>query len=432
MTEKRFARPLMLGSMLMAGGLVGQIAHAETYQEVKVIGAALVPEDDIRLTCGDLRGVYLEEPDLRAVEDCLMSTGVFTAVAVQAAGEALVIDVTEVEQKPGRIEGVLSYDTDRSLTATLSYEQYNLWPDTFVAAHVDISRDVESYDASLYRRNAFGEGLHFGLDALVEHSDYHDLDFAMSRRKIEGSLTYAPTAAHSFEAGLGYRSHSLYGLKPGASDLLSRERGQIDAPYLRLRYEYKTTLDQDETGIHLQLEQMLWNLGTSDLVSNTQADVNLRHNLTQDYALLMGLKLGHVSGLKGNNTTALDRFFPGGDSFRGFAPRGVGPVDGQGAHRSHLGGNHYMIASVELQRDLKPLWGHELRGGAFVDVGTAWGLDDDLRGKIDDSKRRRSAVGLSLTFDVAQTPVSLYVAHPLEHQPYDRLQTFGLSVNFSF
>ncbi|MEH6775043.1 MAG: hypothetical protein V7668_14045, partial [Cereibacter changlensis] len=63
-----------------------------------------MPKDDIRLTCGDLAGIALDEAQLRSVEDCLMSTGVFESVVVAGRGEALVIEVVELESRPGRVD----------------------------------------------------------------------------------------------------------------------------------------------------------------------------------------------------------------------------------------------------------------------------------------------------------------------------------------
>lgn len=44
----------------------------------------------------------------------------------------------------------------------------------------------------------------------------------------------------------------------------------------------------------------------------------------------------------------------------------------------------------------------------------------------------RSSSGLSLTFDVAEIPVSLYLAKPLRKQSGDETQAFGLSFSARF
>lgn len=141
--------------------------------------------------------------------------------------------------------------------------------------------------------------------------------------------------------------------------------------------------------------------------------------------LMFGLRGGTVFGLSGNSPRAIERFFIGGEDFRGFAARGVGPADGG----EMLGGDHFLIGSVEARRDLGRAFGTDFRGGVFVDIGSVWGLGPDPRARSLDDWRTRSSVGLSLTFDIDKTPVSLYVAEPLDRQPHDDRQSFGITIS---
>ncbi|MFN8681478.1 BamA/TamA family outer membrane protein [Paracoccus sp. P2] len=419
-------RPKTLVNAALLLGALALPAAARIYERVEVRGAAFIPPDDIRRTCGALEEIPLEAAELAEVERCLMSTGVFERVSVTGQGDALVIDVTEVEQRPGRIEAAIAWVNDRSLTGTLSYEQYNLLPDTFSAVHGDFSRDAKSFDIGLYRPDAFGPGLHFGIDILGQRSNFSDLAFSVRSHQAEFYLAATPTEATRIEYGIGWRDHRLFGLDADASPLLYQEQGQIEAPFLRLGFSHG---DKGKAGgLFLRFEQFLWNLGTSRPTSETRLELASRHVLGRGTLLMLGLDGGMVAGLSGNDTTALDRVFPGGDSFRGFAPRGIGPADGD----DFLGGNRHLVVSAEVQRDLGKAMGVAFRGGIFADIGSVWGLDDTLGGRIDDDAHIRSSIGLSLTFDIAQTPVSLYAAVPVRHQPQDERQVFGLSVNARF
>lgn len=421
LSRTSLAATLLLGALTLP-------AAARVYDRVEVRGAEFVPQDDIRRACGALDGIALEAADLAGVERCLMSTGVFERVSVSGQGDALVIDVTEVEQRPGRIEAAISWVNDRSLTGSLSYEQYNLLPDTFAAVHGDFSRDAKSFDISLYRADAFRPGLHFGIDILGQRSNFSDLAFSMRSHQAEFYLAATPDEATRIEYGIGWRDHRLFGLDADASPLLQREQGQLDAPFLRLGFSHGDRAGGKTGGLFVQFEQFLWNLGTSSPISETRLELDARHVLAGGTVLMLGLDGGIVAGLSGNDTTALDRVFPGGDSFRGFAPRGIGPADGD----DFLGGNRHLILSAEVQHELGKVMGTALRGGIFADLGSVWGLDDTLGGRIDDKAHIRSSIGLSLTFDVASTPVSLYAAVPVRHQPQDERQVFGLSVNARF
>lgn len=402
-------------------------SSADVYDRVTVRGAELIPEEDIRKTCGELQGIYIDEAEMRAVEECLMSTAVFERVSISGEGKELVIDVTEIEQRPGRIDAGISWVNDRSLTGTLSYEQFNLIPDSFTAIHGDFSRDVESFDMNFYRPEAFGPKLHFGIDLTGENADYRDLSFSVRNRQAEAYLAWTPRQHLRIEYGLGYRDHRLYDVNASASRLLLRDRGQQDAPFLRFGLTYRDA-EADRQGWFVRVEQFLWNISTASPVSESRVELGSTLKASGQTDLMLRLGAGLVAGLSGNDTTALDRLFPGGDSFRGFAPRGIGPAD-QG---DMLGGNRYLIASAELQRDLGKIAGQHLRGGAFIDIGSVWDLDDDLDGRIDDSSHIRSSIGLTLSMTIGETPVSVYAATPLSRQPQDKRQNFGLMVSANF
>lgn len=407
--------------------LVPATAQARVYEVVTVRGADLIPEDDIRQTCAAEPGAYIEDIEFPAIEDCLMSTAVFEAVSVTREGDALVITVTEIEQQPGRIEGAVSHVSDSGLTASLTYEQYNLIPDTFTAAHLDISRDDRRLSASLYRPDQWGDALDLGVDMQAMRTKYRDLTFRTQSIQAEVYVAWTPSDQVRAEYGVGLRNHRMFDVQRDASPLLQSETGRVTAPFLRGSLTWTSATDDTtpRPTYSARLDQHLWNLGTGEALSETRVELTGEHPLGAKTDLVLGLRGGTVVGLSGNSPRAIDRFFIGGEDFRGFAARGVGPADG----RDMLGGDHFLIGSLELRRDLGEVFGTDLRGGVFVDVGSVWGLNGNPGGRIDSDWITRSSVGLSLTFDIDKTPVSLYVAEPLDRQPGDDRQSFGITIS---
>ena len=145
-----------------------------------------------------------------------------------------------------------------------------------------------------------------------------------------------------------------------------------------------------------------------------------------------------------------DRFFLGGDSFRGFAFAGLGPRDQSrtpgGARRDDaLGGNMFAIARAEVSFPLGLPEEFGIFGGAFVDVGTLWSLDDTVtsqrRGNgrrvagnvtVDDGADLRASAGLILFIDSAFGPLKLTFATPLVDEAGDEKEFFRLSVGTRF
>lgn len=428
--KNTFSRlPLLLSLAAVAAALSTVTAKARVYPAVEVRGATFIPEQDIRMTCGVEAGIDYLDLELRAIEDCLMSTGVFEAVSLYPDGDTLVIDVIELDTRPGRAEGTLAYASQDGVIASLSFERYNLLPKTYGAVRFDLNEEVRRFDGRLYRADAFGEQLDLGFDIIGERAEYDDRSYAQEGLRAEPFLAWTPHERARLEAGIGYRDHRMYDVEADASALLAREQTDgIAAPYLRLGASYTSADDDGPLGYRVRFDQYFWNLFSDDPLSDTRLDIEAQLALARRTYLLLGVNGGVLTGLAGNDTRAVDRYFPGADTFRGFAPRGTGPRDRGDA----LGGNRFLVASLEVQREFTEPFPRPVRGGVFMDVGSAWGLDDTLGGGIDDSWRTRSSIGVSIAFDLGETPVSLYVARPLRSQPGDDWQAIGLSISASF
>lgn len=389
-------------------------AAAHTYDRIEVRGAKLIPEDDIRNTCAVEPG-FMDEIDLQAIDDCLMSTAVFEDVRLIPEGDTLVIDVTEIEQRPGRIEGDVSYVSDRGLTVGLSYEQYNLIPNTFTALRFDVGAEDQALEASLYHADMWGEDLDFGIHVRGLRTDYDDQAYDAQSIRIEPYVAWTPSDALRGELGVGWRSHRQFDAEDA---FLLAEEGRVDAAYLRASLVWSVPREDALPAFRARLDHYLWNLGTSDTLAETRARLTFRHAFGGT-ELVLGLNGGAVYG---GETRAIDRFHIGGEDFRGFAARGLGPETGGDL----LGGDRYLIGSVEVQRDLGQAFDQTFRGGVFFDIGSVWGVDG---AGIDDGWHTRSSIGLSLNIEIGPTPVSIYVAEPLVYREGDDRQQIGLRIS---
>lgn len=415
-------------AIFLCGLLAATAGRARVYDTVEVRGAKTIPEADIKATCGELTGIDLDTVQMQSVEDCLMYTGVFESVSLREEGDLLVIDVVEIEDHPGRVDVGIAWVNDRGLTGTLGYHQFNLIPDTFTSAQIDYSSHIRSYDLSLYRPDAFSPHLGFGLALSGYRSDFDELAFSKRNTQIEAYIAWTGIEGLRLDAGIGYRSHRMFDLDTDASALLQLEKGEVEAPFLHFVLRYEAGKAEDARDYRLRFDQYFWNLKSGRAISESRLDAGLRQRLAAGTDLHLDLRGGIVSSLSDSDTTALDRMFIGGEGFRGFAPRGVGPADGDDL----LGADRFITASVEVQHELGTAFDRTFRGGVFVDFGSAWSLENTLGGAIDDDAHFRSTIGVSLVFDLGGVPVSIYAATPLKHQPQDDRQVLGLSVAATF
>lgn len=427
-----------LGFGLMSAGMISISSGAssqsvQVFDTVEVRGAEFIPEQDIQMTCGAVPDVPYLELELRAIEECLMSTAVFESVALFPEGNTLVIEVQELNTRPGRVEASLSYASQDGLIGGLFFERYNLLPDTYGSARLEYNEDVKRSEGQLYHVDFIGETVDLGIRLGWEELSFEDDAFTQEAYQAEAYLAWAPNERLRLEAGVGYRNYRLFDVDPAASALLQAEQTSgIDTPYLRFTLA-QSSLDDGDTGwdvpeYSFSLDHFLWNLGTEDALSDLRLETRAYFPLTSDLRILVNLDAGSVSNVSGGATRVMDRFAPGADRFRGFAPRGIGPRDNGNA----LGGQHYFVSTIEVQRNLQDLFDKPLTGGAFYQAGGAWGLENTLNGTIDDGFHQRSSVGLSLSFELGQSPVSVFVAFPIEKQDGDKEEVFGLSLTTRF
>ncbi len=76
-----------------------------------------------------------------------------------------------------------------------------------------------------------------------------------------------------------------------------------------------------------------------------------------------------------------------------------------------------------------------IKGGAFIDVGSVWGLDDTAGSgglAVDDSMKLRSAAGVSLLWDTALGPLRFNFSKALRKESYDKEQSFDLTISTKF
>lgn len=428
-------RKLLLASALAfsaASLAFAPALNARTYSAIEVRGAEFIPEENIVAACEVAPEVDYSAADLGLIRDCLMSSGQFRSVQVAGEGDTLVIAVSELNDRPGSVSVGLAYDSRDGVVGNLYFERYNLFPGTFGAIDLQISKESRSLQTYLFTKEAFG-GLDFGIDTQLLRTDYDNQGFDSRRALIEPYLGHTFDEGLRVEFGIGYRRDEMTDITPGSSALFANEAGVVDAPYARIGFRYSTNpLEQGASemvsGVALSVDQYFWGLGTDNRISETRVEAESRFALSERNALLIGFQGGVVNAEGDGSSRAVDRFFIGGADFRGFAPRGIGPKDGD----YFVGANNYFVSSIEVQRDIDQILGTPTKIGLFADVGSAWSLDDTLGGAIDDDRKIRSSVGVSMTLEVGSVPVSLYVAKPLDHEATDDEQNFGLSISTSF
>jgi outer membrane protein insertion porin family len=186
------------------------------------------------------------------------------------------------------------------------------------------------------------------------------------------------------------------------------------------------------------LRQDFAGLGGDVNYVKTELDATAYYGITPDWIVSVSGSAGYVSGWNGDAVRINDRFFKGGNSFRGFENAGMGPRDL--TTNDALGGNFYAVGSVELTlpNGLPEQYG--IRTSLFADVGTLGVLDDrytigsnGLRDPaIADDLSLRASAGLSVHWRSPMGPIRFDFSQILSEEEYDRTENFRFSTSTQF
>lgn len=170
----------------------------------------------------------------------------------------------------------------------------------------------------------------------------------------------------------------------------------------------------------------------------TEIDGAWYYGITPSWIVSVQGSTGYVSGWGGDPIRINDRFFKGGNSFRGFETAGMGPRDL--TTRDALGGNFYAIGTVELTLPNMLPEEYGIRTSLFADVGTLGLLDNrytiNANGtpntQIVDELALRAAAGLSVHWRSPMGPIRFDISKILVREDYDRTESFRFSTSTQF
>ena len=166
-----------------------------------------------------------------------------------------------------------------------------------------------------------------------------------------------------------------------------------------------------------------------------EASVVVDAGLREEVTLRASIRGGMLNYTKGSSRT-IDRVSLLGDYLRGFEPDGVGPRQyTAGTHDNALGGNMFLVGSLEAEFPLGLPDEYGITGGAFYDIANVWSVGASAGGAGDllyNGGSFRHVVGLSIFWETPIGPLQFDFAKALKKEARDREQFFNLSIRSEF
>jgi len=375
--------------------------------------------------------------------------GFFRTVDVQtepgSAPDRVVLKTTVAEQSTGQISFGLGFSTSENISGEVSITERNLLGrGQFLRARARISGASQLYDLSFTEPRFLDRDVAVGFDLYRRETNDQDTSSFDTRNTGFSPRLSFPLGRYS-RLSTRYRisKDEIIDVPFDASPLIRNDISDNITSSLgyTVTYDRRNDIIEPSSGYLLTLDQDFAGLGGDTRYVRTEASAKAYSRLISDEVIgSVELAGGAIVGFGGYEPNISDRFFLGGDSFRGFENSGLGPEDS--FTDDSLGGKYYGIVRTEVTFPLPLPEEYGLAGGFFADAGTVWGLDNTtytdpaINGgnpvTVDDGFELRASVGASIFWQSPFGPVRVNFAVPVLEEDGDDDEFFRFSAGTRF
>jgi outer membrane protein insertion porin family len=357
------------------------------------------------------------------------------------------VTVAVTEQSTGSLQLGLGYSSQSNLVGEFSYTEQNLFgKGQYLKAAITLSQITKEYTAAFTEPWFLDRPLNAGVNLFKASTNYQQATYQSDTTGGTMSLNF-PVSEYSF-VGLNY-TYEIAQVSPyaGAPLEILLAAGSTYGSIFGYSYSYNTLDDarKPTKGFATSFSQGFSGFGGNLKFIKTSASFAGYQSMFADNVVTsLTINSGYITGYDGKLVPINQRFFEGGDTFRGFKLAGIGPRDidapiDQGA----LGGNVFAIGTLaaRLPTVVPESWGINL--GVFTDFGTLGRVDNIIRtctpntasgqGTCDkDNLAFRATAGISFQWRSPFGPIQIDLALPYIKTSYDRPQIIHFSTATGF
>jgi len=405
-------------------------------ERIEISGNNRTRDEVIRREMRLAEGDAFNTSKVRLSRRRIQNLGYFEKVEVNnvpgSAPDRTVIKVEVEERSTGQLTLGAGFSTDEGVLGSVSIRETNfLGRGQDVAAAFTLSQRTQEIDLSFTEPYFLDRNLAAGIDAFRISRDF-DEEGSFQQRSTGGRVRTGYEIAEFFRQSWSYtlKADSIRNVGTAASPVIQREEGDSLRSVIGQALVYDTRDDRfDPTeGYIVKLETDFAGLGGSErFVRGTLQGAKHYTPFEEITVSLLG-EAGHVQGI-GRDVGLADRFFRGGDNFRGFSFGGIGPRDRD--TDDALGANTYYVVTAEVAFPIGLPREMGVRGRVFTDVGSAFGIDasDPV---ILDKKSLRLSAGVGVSWQSPFGPVRVDLGIPLIKEDFDNREIFRFNFGTRF
>ena len=315
----------------------------------------------------------------------------------RAEDDLLDLEVQLRERSTGQFSAGLGFSSVEDVIFTASVVQNNLFGrGQSVSVNAYLGGISQDFSLSFREPWLYGRPISLGASVFNRAEDFQTFD--VDRTGASLSLGRAIGEFARISAAYRYEVLDISNLSDNASELLQQSQGKSTTSSVTpsiLRDSRDNVFNPSEGSVN-SFEIQLAGLGGDNRYYKAIGNTTWYFALPAEMTGFVRGRFGFGDGFGDKVLPASERFFLGGvTTIRGFEFRDIGPKDDA---NNPLGGTSFVQFNLEIGRSL----GSVLRVVAFVDVGNAYGSDNDF----DIGDLRRSA-GLGIRIVTPIGPIRL-------------------------
>jgi outer membrane protein insertion porin family len=414
-------------------------------EKINIVGNTVTRDEVIRREIGLAEGDAFNRVLMDRSRTRIRALGFFKKVDITqdpgSAQDRAVVNVKVEEQSTGSVSVGLGYSTQNSLTAEFSYTQTNLFGrGQYLGVGISTSSYQNNYNFRFVQPNFMDLPLSAGFQLYRVDTDYTSYAGYKSTTSAAGLLFGFPLSVYGHLAPrYTFRTDKLT-VSDTASVSKYVETGTKSTSLAGYTYSYDTRDDtvKPTKGYVFQFDQDFAGLGGDLKYIRTETNIRYWHDtFSPRWVGSLSLSTGYIFGWGGQNVRINERFFKGGETFRGFDTAGLGPRDTANGVNTALGGQFYAVGSAGLRL---PDWLPEDYGismSLFSDFGTV-GIVNGVSKTcttdacVRDKMSLRASAGLSIAWKSPFGPVAIDLGFPFLKESYDKTQIFRFSAGTQF
>ncbi len=405
-------------------------------ERIDINGNVRTVDEVIRREMELVEGDPFNNSRLRRSEARIRNLGFFDRVAISqrlgSVPDQTVVTVDVQERSTGELSLGAGFSTTDGPVGTVSLRERNLLgraQDLRLSA--SLSGRTQDFTLNYTEPYFLDRDLSAGIDLFNSATDNQD-ESSFDEDTLGFGIRLGYPLGDRLRQTVRYRleDRTIENVDADASLFIREQEGQTLTSLIghRITYDKLDSRFEPSEGYLLEFGNDFAGLGGDVNFVRTTASGSIFFPLFGDAVLNLRADGGHILGLD-EDVNISDRFFIGGNQFRGFERSGIGPRDT--ATDDALGGNIFAVGTVEVAFPLGLPEELGIRGRVFTDMGTLFDVDDNGPTVQDEGSLRLTA-GTGLSWSSPFGPIQIDFGFPILKEDFDKDEVFRLSFSTGF